>query len=123
MKRWSLRTRFMVAYAGLIVLGFTGLAVIAGREISQGAVEDFEVNLETQVSIVARGLIEHVEHYQEGETSRQTVVNAVNDFANSSGTRIRLIDSTGKAWLDSTGEVPSGDLLAFSEVAAARDGR
>ncbi|MCP5098931.1 MAG: HAMP domain-containing protein, partial [Chloroflexi bacterium] len=46
-----------------------------------------------------------------------------NDFANSSGTRIRLIDSTGKAWLDSTGEVPSGDLLAFSEVAAARDGR
>ncbi len=123
MKKWQLRTRFMLAYAGLIVLGFAGLALIAGQQISQGSVEDFENNLATEASVLARSLKEPVEHLIEGETNETAVFNLVTDFANRTNTHITLIDPTGRAWLDSNGIPTTAKYLDYSEITAALEGR
>ncbi|MCP4418731.1 MAG: cell wall metabolism sensor histidine kinase WalK [Chloroflexi bacterium] len=123
MKTWRLRTRFMVAYAGLIVLGFAGLALVAGQQISQGAVEDFEINMERQASVVARGLKEVVEHFMEGESTQTAVSRLVTDFADTTNTRISLIDKSGRVWLDSNELPVTANQSAFPEIKAALNGR
>ena len=37
----SLRARLLLAYAGLILIGFTIVALLAGSQISTGTVQDF----------------------------------------------------------------------------------
>ena len=37
----SLRARLLLAYAGLILVGFTILVLLAGSQISSGTVQDF----------------------------------------------------------------------------------
>lgn len=123
MKTWKLRTRFVLTFAGLIVLGFTGLALIAGQQISQGATEDFERSLEQQASLVARGLKDHLEHFREGELHQDALKAVVADYAASSNTRITLIDTSGRPWLDSTGSLPPENQNGYPEVVAAWDNR
>ncbi len=66
---WRLRTRLIVTFVSLILLGFAGLSLLAGSQISAGAVEDFERSLAAQATLVARSLREPLEHYVEGEES------------------------------------------------------
>ena len=119
MKTWKLRTRFVVTFAGLIVLGFAGLAFIAGQQISQGATEDFERSMEQQASLVARGLKEDLEHFSEGELHQDMLESTVADYASRTNTRITLIDATGRAWLDSSGLPPSENQRDYPEITAA----
>ncbi len=119
MKNWRLRTRLILAYAGLILVGFVALALVAGRQITRGAAEDFEQNLETQAALVARGLEDLVEDYLEGDISREAVQTAVNDFAAQLQARVTLVKPSGEAWLDSQGAPPGGNLRADLEIAAA----
>ncbi len=123
MKTWKLRTRFVVTFAGLIVLGFTGLFIIAGQQISQGATEDFERSMEQQASLIARGLREDLENFHEGELHQSVLENTVADYADRTNTRITLIDTTGRAWLDSTGTIPAENQRDYTEVAAALENR
>lgn len=122
-KKWRLRTRFMAAYTGLIVLGFSGLALLAGQQISQGAVEDFERDLSTQAALVARGLRETIERFDEGEASQRVVEQALQEFASQLGGHLVLIDTTGRAWLDSDGTLPTENQMVYPEVEAAQNGR
>ena len=123
MKNWKLRTRFVITFSSLIVLGFAGLFLIAGQQISQGATEDFERDLEQQASLVARGLREDLENFHEGELSQTSLENTVGDYAGRTNTRITLIDTTGRAWLDSTGAPPAENQRNYLEVAAALENR
>lgn len=119
MKNWRLRTRLILAYAGLILVGFVALALVAGRQITRGAAEDFEQNLETQAALVARGLEDLVEDYLEGDISREAVQTAVNDFAAQLQARVTLVMPNGQAWLDSQGAPPGENLRTDLEIAAA----
>ncbi len=123
MKRWQLQTRFMVAYAGLIVLGFAGLALIAGQQISQGSIADFETDLTTEASVLARSLREPMEQLIEGETNETAVFNLIADFANRTNTQITLINTAGQAWLKSDGTLSTAKYTEYAEVAAALEGR
>ena len=91
----SVRTRLMLAYAGLILLGFAGLALLAGRQIAQGATEDFQQSLEAEAALIARSLREPVEHVAEGEEPRSTVETAVAEYAAQQDRRITLLDPAG----------------------------
>ena len=57
----SLRARLMFTYASLIVIGFGGLALVAGRQISTAALLDYQRTLQSQASLVARGMAEALE--------------------------------------------------------------
>lgn len=124
MKPWhSLRARLALAYAGLLVIGFTGLALLAGRQISQGAMEDYEHGMATQAVLIGQGMKEVIEGFREGEISQAAVASAVATYAAGSQARLTLIDSTGRAWLDSSDNLPSGNLQSFPEVTAALNGQ
>jgi signal transduction histidine kinase len=112
----------LIAYAGLLIVGFVLLGLLAGRQITQGATEEYYSSLPTQVSLIAQALTEPVEHYVEGELNRATLEAAVDTYAQQLGTHITLIDAGGRAWLDSGGMVPTGDLSIHPEVEAALRG-
>lgn len=52
----SLRARFVLAYAGLIILGFGLLAMMAGQQLAASARKDYERQYANQALLVARGL-------------------------------------------------------------------
>jgi signal transduction histidine kinase len=52
----SIRTRLMLAYVGLLLLGFAALTLIAGSQIAQAARADYEQRLLNDVQLVRQGL-------------------------------------------------------------------
>lgn len=58
MKSRSLRVRLMLTYTGLIVLGFGGLALLAGQQISSAARRDYELRLTNEIVLISRSLAE-----------------------------------------------------------------
>ena len=76
----SLRTRLLLAYTGLIVLGFAGLTLFAGGQISNAARTDFERQLTGTITLIAGNLsrqLEGIEHRHD----RQNIINrTVNGF-------------------------------------------
>jgi signal transduction histidine kinase len=52
----SIRARLLAVYLAIILIGFGGLALIAGRQISVGARVDFGGRLQNEVILVAQGL-------------------------------------------------------------------
>jgi signal transduction histidine kinase len=124
MRFWqSLRCRLTLSYIGLIVVGFVGLALLAGRQIEAGVVEDFEHNLLTQAFLVARGLAEPVEQFRDNEIGQAALAQAVAGYATQLNASLLLVDPTGRAWLSSEPTLPSGDMRLRPEIAAALDRR
>jgi signal transduction histidine kinase len=58
MRPRSLRVRLILTYTGLIVLGFGGLALLAGQQISSAARRDYELRLTNEVALISRSLAE-----------------------------------------------------------------
>jgi two-component system OmpR family sensor kinase len=58
MKPRSLRVRLILTFTGLIVLGFGGLALLAGQQISSAARSDYEFRLTNEVTLISRSLAE-----------------------------------------------------------------
>ncbi len=119
----SLRARMILAYAGLIVIGFLMLVLLAGGQISRSAAEEYHAGLAAQTSIIARGLIEPLEHYAEGELSQAALLELVKGYGDQLGARLTLADDHGRAWLDTEGIASDGNLSVFPEVRAALDYR
>lgn len=115
----SLRTRLMLAYTSLIVIGFGGLALFAGNQIATSAAEDYERELLAQAGLLARALVEPLEHLAEGETSEAAVARQVAQYARQAGAHIVIVDPRGRAWLASDGVLPAGELHDDPEIAAA----
>lgn len=120
--RFGLRARMLLAYAGLIIVGFVLLALLAGQQITQGATEEYYSSLPTQASLVAQALTEPVEHYFEGELDQATLEAAVVAYAQQLSAQITLIDAGGRAWLDSEGIASVDDLSVYPEVESALGG-
>ena len=120
--RFGLRARMIIAYAGLIIVGFLLLALLAGRQITQGATEEYYSSLPTQASLVAQALTEPLEHYSEGELDQATLEAGMGAYAQQLDAHITLIDARGQAMLDSEGMVPAGDLSVYPEVETALRG-
>ncbi|MFQ5421585.1 MAG: hypothetical protein ACE5EY_14625, partial [Anaerolineae bacterium] len=120
MKRWqSFRFRLIIAYAGLILIGFSGLVFIAGRQISSSTIEDYENRLGGQAELVARGLRDSIEHFSEKDLSEAELNAIIADYASQFSTRISLLDRNGAAWLDSSGTPPPTSQQKTPEVVAA----
>lgn len=123
---FSLRTRLIVLYTGLILLGFGGLAVWAGQQLETAAEEDFEHRAESEVAIVARALGDPVEHYLEGEIDQAGVEDVLQNYARQAGSNLTLINNQGRAWLSTLGpvsELSAADYLNLPEITTARENR
>jgi signal transduction histidine kinase len=71
----SLRARLIVAYTGLILLGFGGLLLLAGGQISMLARSDYEQRLVTETSLAARGIGDYLAN-QAGSRIKQADIDA-----------------------------------------------
>ncbi len=92
----SLRTRLLLAYAGLILAGFTVLAVLAGRQISAGTVQDFASGLGEKAQLVARDLKEPLEEGSEHGLDQATLVSLLQTYAEQVGAEVALFDHHGR---------------------------
>lgn len=117
MNRLRLRTRLLLAYFLLIVLGFGGLAQLAGGQIARGAEEDLAQGLQDQTALLARSLDKTVEHVLEGKEDQAQLFQRLNGFATQTESRLLLRDVTGRIWFDSAPHLAPPE--AGSEVAAA----
>jgi len=92
----SLRSRLLLAYAGLILVGFTILVLLAGSQISAGTVQDFTSGLANQAQLVARVLKEPVEHLAEGESNQSYLQDVLRTYANQTDVDVVLTDANGR---------------------------
>ena len=115
----SLRTRLLLAYAGLILVGFIALALLAGGQISAGTVQDYRNQLAEQTELLGRTLREPLEHLQEGESSQAALLTLLETYAQQTTAQVMLLDSDGIFWLSSDG-VADGQTAISPEVVAAR---
>ncbi|MCA9934886.1 MAG: HAMP domain-containing protein [Ardenticatenaceae bacterium] len=118
----SLRTRLLLAYAGLILAGFAALAFLAGGQISAGTVQDFTQGMLEQTQLVARALKEPVEHVLEGDESWMMLQARLQTYAEQANAQVILLDGNGRFWLSSDGTTPS-DTASTPEVLTAAHGQ
>ena len=116
----SLRLRLLLAYVGLILAGFTILALLVGRQISSGTVQDFARQLEEQARVVARALADSVEDAEDGKISTVAMRRQLQTYADQTNTVVVLTDDHGRFWLSSHSESGQTDT---PEIRAARSGR
>ncbi|MCB8945659.1 MAG: HAMP domain-containing protein [Ardenticatenaceae bacterium] len=115
----SLRTRLLLAYAGLILLGFTVLALLAGRQIAAGTVQDFANSLAEQAQLVARALKEPVEEGFEHGFDEAAIHALLQTYAEQAGAVVVLVGRDGRLWDSSSGTISDTDT---PEVQAALSG-
>ena len=118
--QFSLRWRLMLTYVVLIVVGFGGLALLAGQQISKGVMDDFQNYLNVEALLVASALHESVEGVHEYGVNENQVVQALIALSAQTDAHLTLLDEEGNAWLDSSGNVPPGDFSQMPEVQAAK---
>lgn len=97
----SLRVRLLIAYVGLILIGFAALAFVAGRQISSGTVQDYASGLAEQAQLVARALRETVEEGDEADISQAALSSRLAAYADQSGADVVLLDHDGRFWAGS----------------------
>ncbi len=56
----GIRARLLVAYLGILILGFVALAVVAGGQISSAARQDYEQRLVNEMRLIAQGLASYL---------------------------------------------------------------
>jgi signal transduction histidine kinase len=52
----SIRTRLLMAFVSILLVGFGGLTLVAGSQISAGAVSDYQRGIQNEVQLIARGI-------------------------------------------------------------------
>ena len=115
MKLQSLRIRFIFAYAGLIAVGFAGLAMIAGQQLSNAARDDYELQLANEVILVAQGLARPILESQQPDGTSDDLELLLADYEAQTGATIRLFlitlsnDQTSDRFDHGSRDSPSGD--------------
>lgn len=72
-KSTRIRTRLLIAYLGIILLGFGSLTIVAGQQISSAARIDYEQRMANEVQLIAQG----ISSYLIGETNTDTLLESL----------------------------------------------
>lgn len=87
LKPFSIRTRLLLVYIVVLLVGFGGLTLIAGRQISSGAREDYEQRLKSEIALIAQGAAANIDKYMSGTISDDDLQSAFTEYeASISGT-------------------------------------
>jgi len=85
-----IRTRLLVAYMGIILVGFSGLAVIAGGQITAAVRADYEQRLQNEIRLVARGISSSVDAAHIAQSGDSEVAARLTDFEHQTGGKLTL---------------------------------
>lgn len=86
-KSWSIRTRLFIIYIGILLIGFGALTLIASRQISSGAREDYEQRLKSEIVLIAQGVAPTSDDYLNGTIDDDDLKTAFSQYeASTNGT-------------------------------------
>lgn len=114
-----LRTRLILTYTALILLGFGGLAWLAGGQISRAAQDDFAAAHQAQTELLARSLTENAEHFLKDEESKDALEERLQSYASQLQGPVVLLDAKGRVLLDTQGDAHIGEEWKTPEINAA----
>ncbi|MEM7117516.1 MAG: HAMP domain-containing sensor histidine kinase [Chloroflexota bacterium] len=117
----SLRSRLLLTYIGLIVIGFGGLSLWAGQRLANNIWQTFTEDLQDDVQLIASTLVEPMENFLEEEQGDRQITTLVERHAAQARARVTLLDFLGNPIVDSSGQLPSGNLSQNPEIAAAQN--
>ena len=117
----SLRSRLILVYTLIIVLGFGLLALLAGQQISAAAEEDFGQQAESEVILIASALSDTVENFAERELSSNQMQQILAGFADQTDTTLTLLDNRGNTVLATDADLAAGSFADAPEVQAAQN--
>lgn len=124
MKLTSLRTRFILAYVGLIILGFTGLASIAGRQLSTAARQDYERQTLNEIQLAARGIERSLDAYYKGQILASELDDMVSAYETQTDCNLTLILPPDAHTSSLThGQPMSDEIYQYPEIQAASQGQ
>jgi len=86
----SIRTRLLMAFASIILVGLVGLTLIAGRQISSAAQADYAQRLQNNVQLIAQGISPHVNDYVDGKISEDDIENILGEYETQVGCELEL---------------------------------
>ena len=76
----SIRKRLLVVYVTIILLGFGGLALVTGEQISSGAQVDYGQSLQNEIVLIAQGVGSVVESYVNGQIDQNQLNTALQKY-------------------------------------------
>ena len=80
LKLSSLRTRFILAYVGLIIIGFGALAAIAGKQLSDAARENYERQTISEIELAARGIERAIMDFYREDISQEDLESIIEEY-------------------------------------------
>lgn len=76
----SIRTRLLIAFVAIIVIGFAGLTLVAGGQISSAAQADYSQRLQNEIVLIAQGVNPLVDDYVDGRSDRTALDAALKNY-------------------------------------------
>ncbi len=117
----SLRTRLLLTYIALVLLGLGGLLLWTGRQLRDARIEQAEHELELEALIMANALQEPLEKWQEGEDMLgEGLQRWVRAYAQSLQTRVTVLTPELLVIFSSDETVPAYFEDTHPELLAAR---
>lgn len=86
----SIRTRLILAFASIILVGLVGLTLIAGRQISAAAQADYAQRLQNNVQLIAQGISPHVQDFVDGKISEADLESILGEYETQVGCDLKL---------------------------------
>ncbi|MEM7125149.1 MAG: HAMP domain-containing sensor histidine kinase [Chloroflexota bacterium] len=105
----TLRSRLLLTYLGLILIGFGGLTWLAGNQISKSITEAFVKNLQVQALVLGSSL---TESFEDRRISNGAVAH-IKRVANDTQSQVTALGPKGIVWFDSD-NTPKGENFSTS---------
>jgi signal transduction histidine kinase len=86
----SIRTRLLVAYVGIILIGFSGLTVLAGGQITAAVRADYSQRLQYEIRLIAQGTSQSIDAYIRGELTEAELTTIFKAYEMQSGGTLAL---------------------------------
>lgn len=120
----TLRARFILAYVGLIILGFAGLAGIAGRQLSIAARQDYERQTLNEVQLAARGIERPLDAYYKGQITASELDEVISAFEEQANCNLTLLLPEAAVHPSLThAEILSESMYQYPEIESASQGK
>ena len=86
----SIRTRLLVVYVGIILVGLSVLTILAGGQITAAVRADYEQRLQYEIRLIGQGLTQSIASYSNGDISESDLTAAFKDYETQSGGNLTL---------------------------------
>jgi signal transduction histidine kinase len=90
LRRWPIRWRLLLAYLGIILLGFGALTLLAAQQLASAVRFDYEETLIKQVELVAQGLSPSIIAYCQGDLSEDELEARLAPYQAQTGGQLQL---------------------------------